>query len=295
MAKPTHKVSPYNAESIRSHQYSTLVAGHYRMNGNYHIKRPAGTHDWLLILTRSGKGRIRHAGGDLVLKPGQLAAFMPETPHNYMTNPDTGRWELLWVHFHPMSNWLQLLDWPVIAPGLRLLDLPGRTQERKKITELFMEMHKVSVSSIPLRNWLSTNILETILIRCHTLAGTSKSAIHPELDNIRTYIHNNLTKSLSLDQLAGESRLSISYLSTLFRQQLHTTPQQYIEHCRMDMAKRLMNFSNRSIKEIAHDVGYGDPLYFSKRFRKNTGYTPQMYRTLPLNIPHSGQKQMKTA
>lgn len=281
MARTAHKISPHDPGAIQSYQYANLVAGHYRMTGNYHIKRPAGTHDWLLILTLAGKGRIRHADGDLILKPGQLAAFMPETPHNYMTNPGTGRWELLWVHFHPMAVWLPLLDWPVIAPGLCLLDLSGKSPSKKRITELLREMHQASISSIPLRDWLSMNLMETILILCHTLAGTGKTEIHPALDNIRTYIHEHLAKNLSLKQLAGESRLSISHLSALFRQQLHITPQRYIENCRMDMAKRLMYFSNRSIKEIAHDVGFVDPLYFSKRFRRNTGHAPQAYRTLP--------------
>jgi quercetin dioxygenase-like cupin family protein len=58
------------------------------MSQKYHVRRPAGTHDWLLALTLAGAGRIRHAGKEWLVKRGDLLAFKPHTPHDYGTDPE---------------------------------------------------------------------------------------------------------------------------------------------------------------------------------------------------------------
>lgn len=275
--EPLMHSNPYDALAIHSLHYANLIVGHYKMKRNYHIKRPAGTHDWLLILTLSGEGVVHHAGKDRVLKAGDLIAFMPATPHDYATNPGTGRWELLWVHFQPPAHWLPLLDWPAEEIGLPMKHLSRKQMPTRKVFDLFHELYQTSVSNLPLRDWLCMNLLESLLLHCQSMAQSGKET-HNRLDALREYIHRNISSDLPLQQLSKEARLSVPHLCALFRQHLKTTPQKYIETYRMTIAKRLLMFANRSIKEVAYDVGYKDPLYFSKRFRSCTGLSPERYR-----------------
>lgn len=270
-------VNPYDPHAIYSLRYANLLVGHYKMKRNYHIKRPAGTHDWLLILTLSGEGVVHHAGKDRVLKAGDLVAFPPDTPHDYATNPGAGRWELLWVHFQPPTHWVPLLNWFTEEVGLPIKHFSCKRMSSRKVFELFHELYQTSVSNLPLRDWLCMNLLESLLLHCHSIAQTG-GEVHNKLDTLRKYIHGNISSPLSLQQLAKEARLSAPYICTLFRQHLKTTPQKYIETYRMTIAKRLLMFANRSVKEVAYDVGYKDPLYFSKRFRSCTGFSPERYR-----------------
>lgn len=272
------QVNPYDPNSILACQYTNLVTGHYRMKRQYRIVRPAGTHDWLIKLTLSGRGLISHAEGKFTLKPGQMAAFKPEMPHDYGTDPQIGHWEMLWIHFHPLSHWLPLLDWSEPARGLLLLNIPRRTADGRRVVEQFQEMHRLATSNTPRRDWLAMNAMEGLLLRCDALVSRAKTGLDPRLESVTEFIHRHLEDALSLDDLARAAHLSISQLSALFRRQLHVSPQQYIEGRRMEFAMRLLQFPNLSIKEIATRAGYNDPLYFSKRFRRHTGAAPSDYR-----------------
>lgn len=272
------QVNPYDPNSILACQYANLVTGHYHMRRQYRIVRPAGTHDWLIKLTLSGRGLIRHGEGRFVLKPGQMAVFKPEMPHDYGTDPHVGHWEMLWVHFHPLRHWLPLLDWPEPVRGLLLLNLPKGAAEGRRVIELFQEMHRLATSNSPRRDWLAMNALEGVLLRCDALVSRAKTDLDARLESVTEYIHRHLEEALTLDDLARVAHLSVSQLSALFRTQLRVSPQQYIEGRRMEFAMRLLQFPNLSIKEVATRSGYNDPLYFSKRFRRHAQMTPTEYR-----------------
>ena len=272
------QINPYDPNDIMTCQYTNLVTGHYRMRRQYRIVRPAGTHDWLIKLTLSGAGLIRHNDGDITLRPGQIAAFKPEFPQDYGTEPQAGRWEMLWVHFHPLAHWLPLLDWTEAARGLLLLELPRTRLDGRRVTEAFHEMHRLATSSLPRRDWLAMNALEGLLLRCDALVARARADLDPRLEGITDHIHRNLSEPLTLEALSKAGHLSVSQLSNLFRRQLRVSPQQYIESRRMELAKRLLQFPNLSIKEVAAKAGYNDPLYFSKRFRRNAGLCPIDYR-----------------
>lgn len=272
------QISPYNPQDIVECPYTSMVTGHYRMKRDYHILRPAGTHDFLIKLTLSGRGLVRHPGGELLLTPGQMLAFQPDCPHDYGTEPRLGRWEMLWVHFRPPRHWLPLLAWPEAAPGLRLLNLPRRTADGRRIVQLFHDLHHVATSNYPRRDWLAMNALESLLLHCDALASRTSAGLDPRLESITEYIHRHLSASLTLEDLAREAHLSVSQLSALFRRHLRVSPQQYVEGRRMELARRLLQFPSISIKEVAAEAGYHDPLYFSKRFRRHTGLCPQDYR-----------------
>ena len=92
------------------------------------------------------------------------------------------------------------------------------------------------------------------------------------------YIQENYKKDLSLDALSKELDISPYYFSKLFKEETGSNFVEYLTNLRMSRAKELLKDEKLSMKEICMEVGYSDPNYFSRIFKKNFGMTPTEYR-----------------
>ena len=92
------------------------------------------------------------------------------------------------------------------------------------------------------------------------------------------YIRMNFSRKISVSEIAGSVGLDRSYLYSLFNEYLNTSPQEYLIGYRMEKARELMSFPSLAIGDVARSVGYGDPLTFSKTFKKIYGKSPRNYR-----------------
>lgn len=94
---------------------------------------------------------------------------------------------------------------------------------------------------------------------------------------IREYIEAYYYKDITLEQLAKNNFVSISYLSTAFHDIVGTNFQQYLNSIRLSMAKKLLLEKKYKVGMIAEMVGFSDQHYFSRVFKKNEGCTPKEY------------------
>ncbi|MBR5795320.1 MAG: helix-turn-helix domain-containing protein [Erysipelotrichaceae bacterium] len=92
------------------------------------------------------------------------------------------------------------------------------------------------------------------------------------------YININLENDLSLHIIADYVNMNASYISNVFKQEVGVTLTDYIHHQRVQMAKELLRETNYSISFIAERVGIYDENYFSRIFKKISGYSPRAYR-----------------
>ena len=95
------------------------------------------------------------------------------------------------------------------------------------------------------------------------------------------YLHQNYWKSLSRTDLAEYIGMNEDYLSRAFSQELGISPWDYLNRYRIFRAKELLIQTDDSISQIARRVGFPDPAYFSRVFRKLTGLSPKHYRENP--------------
>lgn len=98
------------------------------------------------------------------------------------------------------------------------------------------------------------------------------------IDRAKGYIHANYYKDLSLDEVAAYVGISANYLSQLFKQFTPLNFLQYLTGYRIETAKELLKNRELKICDIASRVGYSDPKYFDKIFKKNVDVTPSEYR-----------------
>jgi AraC family transcriptional regulator, arabinose operon regulatory protein len=255
-----------------------VVAGHFRETAGYFAYRTHGTDDWLLVLTRSGRGRFGFAGGEITTLPGEIVLVRPGTLHDYGVETEMQRWEFLWAHFHPRADWIELLDWPEEAPGLMRLRIDD-TGARRHLEELADTVYRLTLSPHRRRLALAMNALEALLLWCDTRNPRSQSSpIDGRIRAAMDHICRCFADPLSLEQIAAVCGLSVSRMSHLFAEQVGVTPQKFVEQQRLSRAAQLLRFTQRSIKEISRDVGYDDPFYFTQRFRRHSGKSPRAYR-----------------
>lgn len=101
----------------------------------------------------------------------------------------------------------------------------------------------------------------------------------PVIEMVREIIEGEyMDKELSLSAVASRVNTSPSYLSRLFREETGTGFSDYLIRTRVRQAVRLMAVSDARIGEIADQVGYRSPHYFSNAFKKITGMSPGEYR-----------------
>lgn len=92
------------------------------------------------------------------------------------------------------------------------------------------------------------------------------------------FMHMNLHRKLSLDELARSARISRSHVSRLFKTETGMAPGQYLQTLRMKKASTLLTTTLLSIKWILIEVGYCDKGLFSGHFKRAHGVTPSEYR-----------------
>jgi two-component system response regulator YesN len=98
------------------------------------------------------------------------------------------------------------------------------------------------------------------------------------IQQIKQYIIEHSHEDVSLDMIGKRVGLSPFYISKMFKEQLGVNYIDFLTECRIDKAKKLMSDPERSLKEITFEVGYHDPNYFSKVFKKMCDASPTEYR-----------------
>jgi YesN/AraC family two-component response regulator len=92
------------------------------------------------------------------------------------------------------------------------------------------------------------------------------------------YIHEHYFDPITRQDIAQHINVSEDYLTYCFRQELGTTPIKYLQRYRINQAKSLLKNSQKTITEIALDVGFSDSGYFSRIFHRETGISPEQFR-----------------
>lgn len=94
------------------------------------------------------------------------------------------------------------------------------------------------------------------------------------------YFRENFNKEISIEEYAYECNMSECWFIRCFKQVTGQTPLQYIISLRISNAQMLLETTDYTVSQIAHKVGYDNPLYFSRLFHKQTGFSPNKYRQM---------------
>ncbi len=125
-----------------------------------------------------------------------------------------------------------------------------------------------------LRKWFIDKVTEA----CRNVVSKKEERTGSIITKAKTFIEENYSKDISLDDVSRFVDISPYYFSKLFKEETGENFIEYLTNIRIEQAKKLLQRSDLSIKNICIDTGYSDPNYFSRIFKKQVGVTPTEYR-----------------
>ena len=110
-----------------------------------------------------------------------------------------------------------------------------------------------------------------------------RSPLYEQTDNLivrkaKEYVDRHLVEDISLAKVAQAIHASPGHLSRVFCREVGENISEYVIRNKMEYAQKLLRDTNRKVYEIAADIGYSNPHYFSKLFKERTGVTPLEFR-----------------
>ena len=106
----------------------------------------------------------------------------------------------------------------------------------------------------------------------------SESHVSPHVGKALRYINENYNENISLETIAASAMVDPSHLSRTFKKETGEGVTDYINRVRIEKAKELLAFTDMLAYEVAEEVGFKDPAYFSLVFKKTTGSSPKEFR-----------------
>lgn len=252
--------------------------------GTYHLYtrpklptwRPRGRRDFQLIYIASGKAHFHFDGKEEIITAGHMVLYRPKEPQKYEYYGDD-QTEVYWVHFtgSDVTNILRSYglskDKKVFFCGSGLeyssifRNLINELQMCNEHYPEMLEMYLRQLFIILQRSFLSS-------------LKTENTRVVEEIDKATIYFNEHYNENISIDEYAENNHVSVSWFIKNFKQYTGYTPMQYILSKRIYNAEILLQNPSHNVTEIANMIGYENPLYFSRIFKKVKGISPSEYR-----------------
>ncbi len=268
---PTESFSPYLEHPLVRALYLTDV-GYFPSADHHFRERKEGISEYILIYCIDGQGSIVVNDVRFELTSKQVFCIPRHTRHLYYADSQDP-WSILWVHFKgDNAAYFPLND-------LRIIDLgPARTNER--LMYLFRQLIAILEQNYTLGNFIyASNLLTLILSEVYFREKESDTDKQNQyLTRVIRYMYNNLDKDLTLASLADHMQLSRSYLNSIFKKYARRSPVDFFIHLKMQQACKYLKMTDLRIYEVSIRLGYQDPYYFSRIFKKVIGVSPREYK-----------------
>lgn len=249
-------------------------SGHFR-NVPQHFTERRKPMDYLLIWVIGGRGFGETEGRRHEAGPGHLLSFARGRPHAYGADPKRP-WEILWVHFQ--GRLAREFENRIRSFGGTRVDL-GLDAE---IHDRWFELVVASAARDPfVGTRVNTALYGLLGLICHRLQLRARRfPLHPPFDvhRLQSFIHNRLSGGITLAELARQAGLSPTHFIRVFKRHFAISPMAYVIQKRVGLACSLLTETFMPLKQISLKVGYDDPYYFSRLFRKILGVSPSAYR-----------------
>lgn len=246
----------------------------YYPEATYHDReRKTGCPQYILLHCVKGKGHIELEGSYIELKANTCFIIPKNVPHHYKSSTDEP-WSIYWAHFtgdHAEALYNRYLE--------RKTD-PQPIPYDERRTDAFEEVFGMLENSFEIRDMEIMNIkfqhYISSFIYFKQIDPASKD--YDEISGSIAYMKENISNQLFIEDLAMQQHLSVSHYCRLFRAKTGSSPTQYFNQLKIQKSCQYLYFSDRNIKEICAELGFEDPYYFSRLFKKIMGISPAHYK-----------------
>lgn len=253
-------------------------AGH-RVCDSSHVIGPRVLDTYKLVFILSGQGYlIQDDNPKILVKANDSFILFPNHRHHYWADPNAP-WTITWVAFNGADT-LNLMN--AVHANLTNYVLRDTLSEGIKKSMSYLIQALADETDTHRLSAVTTlfSVFNKLRLNIKNIQSVSENDVETLASRVSAFIEQNYYMDIDMGMLCSHTHYSRSYLSRTFKSETGHTIQDFLRDTRINKAKNLLLETSLSIQEVASSVGIMDSLYFSKAFRKNTGYSPRDYRNL---------------
>lgn len=240
--------------------------------------RPKGRRDFQLIYIASGKAHF-HFGNvenDTIVPAGHIVLYRPKEPQKYEYYGED-KTEVYWVHFTG-ENVTNILRSYGFKDKKKVFYCGSDIAYQQIFCAMINELQLCRDSYSEMLEMYLRQIFIHLQRRIDMCVRTDNSLAVKTINKAVLYFNEHYNESINIEDYVKKGPFSISWFIRNFKLCTGFTPNQYVLNKRICNAEGLLQNSSYNISEIASMVGYDNPLYFSRIFKKVKGLSPSEYR-----------------
>jgi AraC family transcriptional regulator of arabinose operon len=253
--------------------YLTAI-GYYPKAVNHDRERKTGSGQYILLYCVDGEGLVYIHNQEFVLKPNTYFIIPKNVPHRYKSS-DVNPWSIYWVHFSGVNA--DAVYQRSLENEQMYVHAVPYDQTRIK---LFEQVYSILEHSFHEKEMeiISISLLQFIASLVYYKQINPVTYDNDSVSNSIAYMKKHIQKKFRIEDLADHLSISVSHYSRVFRQKTGASPINYFNLLKIQNSCQYLYFTDRSIKEIATELGFDDQYYFSRLFTKLIGMSPLKYR-----------------
>ncbi len=249
----------------------------YFPKARFHYReRKSGIAQHVLMYCVEGKGWYEFQGHRYKVQTDDFLVLPAGYSHQYAADTEEP-WTIYWVHFTgEMAGALQSkhlsFGQPIHYPVYHIDERLNIFNEMYSTLERGYSLENIGYANSCLWQFLGSFLYPDAYK--HNKLLESRDPIEKSI----LWMQQCLNQNITLKDMANEARYSVSYYSALFRNKTGYSPIDYLIHLKMQKACQYLDLTDLKIKQIASELGYHDPYFFSRQFHKIIGISPLEYR-----------------
>ncbi|MCG2614791.1 AraC family transcriptional regulator [Terrimonas sp. NA20] len=252
--------------------------GYYPKAKDHYTYRKKGLAENFLFYCVDGHGWYKIGDQRHEVGPNEFFILPQNTEHAYGSSQEHP-WSIYWIHFGGDS--LKELN------GIQAVQKhfkPFYIRNNGDLLPLFSRIYKTlelgySIDNLLFANMCLSHFLTLFIYNTRHYEPAPSDKIDC-VDSAILFMQEHINDNISLNELSSQYNYSVSRFSNLFKQKTGYAPIDYFVQMKMQKACQQLDFTTRSVKDIAFSMGFDDPYYFSKRFRTIIGMSPKKYRSV---------------
>ncbi len=235
--------------------------------------RPKGRRDWQIIYVKSGGGYYWIEGECQYVTEGHIILYRPEEPQRYR-NELADQPDICWIHFagSEVQGELERLGF-----GRGHIFYVGTSREYDRLFERIIT--ELQIKECYFQELAEAYLRQMLGLFARYRAVRTGAAVRrtSEVEEAVRRFHKNFNQPFCVSEYAKSCGMSPRWFTQQFTRQMGVSPQQYLTGVRMEKACELLALPG-PVGEVSELLGYQNPLYFSRVFRKHMGMCPSEYR-----------------
>lgn len=230
----------------------------------------------------AGSAQCALDGRPSVLTGGEVLLVPQHCVHGFRFSPDAQGLVITFAYafFEQLPGTLAT---PMSAMAQAQVGALGEGAERADIESTLVNLHRDYVEAAPHRDALLESRLITLLVllvrRLPALAGIdTRSRARAYLDRFSQLIDADVARAYPLAHYADQLGISTAHLNALCRQLTQRSALQLVHARRALEARRQLVYTTLTVRDVAEALGFSDPAYFTRFFKRETGFSPSEFR-----------------